>query len=67
MLAAMSFLSWYDSNVNLLYSTIDRSPKNINCDNMCQYRAIIGEVDEDHDSQVDLSQIRAPPLKPVTH
>jgi hypothetical protein len=30
-------------------------------------RAIIGEMDEDHDAQVDLSQIRAPPLKAVTH
>jgi hypothetical protein len=30
-------------------------------------RAVIGELDEDLDSQIDLTQIKAPPLKPVTH
>lgn len=29
--------------------------------------AVIGEMDEEHDSQVDLTKIKAPPLKPVTH
>mmetsp|Transcript_15922 Transcript_15922/g.28282 ORF Transcript_15922/g.28282 Transcript_15922/m.28282 type:complete len:99 (+) Transcript_15922:313-609(+) len=29
--------------------------------------AVVGELDEELDSQVDLSAIRAAPLKPVTH
>ncbi|KAG7666695.1 hypothetical protein Ndes2526B_g04830 [Nannochloris sp. 'desiccata'] len=29
--------------------------------------AVIGELDEDLDSQIDLTQIKASPLKPVTH
>ena len=30
-------------------------------------RAVIGEFDENKDSLLDLSTIRADPLKPVTH
>lgn len=29
--------------------------------------AVIGEVDEDADAQLDLQSIRAPPLKPIAH
>lgn len=29
--------------------------------------AVIGELDEEKDAQVDLTQVRAPPLKPVRH
>lgn len=29
--------------------------------------AVIGEIDEEEDSNKDLSTIRAEPLKPVTH
>mmetsp|Transcript_16531 Transcript_16531/g.19815 ORF Transcript_16531/g.19815 Transcript_16531/m.19815 type:complete len:98 (-) Transcript_16531:49-342(-) len=29
--------------------------------------AIIGEMDEELDSQIDLSAVRAPPLKPISH
>mmetsp|Transcript_15741 Transcript_15741/g.26273 ORF Transcript_15741/g.26273 Transcript_15741/m.26273 type:complete len:95 (+) Transcript_15741:86-370(+) len=29
--------------------------------------AIVGEVDEDVDSRIDLSDVRAPPLKPLVH
>ena len=29
--------------------------------------ALIGEMDEDRDAQLDLTQIKAPPLKPVVH
>jgi len=29
--------------------------------------AVIGELDEELDSQVDLSEIKADPLKPVVH
>lgn len=31
------------------------------------YRAVVGELDEALDSRMDLSEIRAPPLKPLTH
>jgi U6 snRNA-associated Sm-like protein LSm8 len=31
------------------------------------HRAIVGELDEDIDSRMDLSEIRAAPLKPLTH
>lgn len=30
-------------------------------------RAVIGELDEDLDSNLDLSQIMAPPLKAIAH
>mmetsp|Transcript_5164 Transcript_5164/g.7124 ORF Transcript_5164/g.7124 Transcript_5164/m.7124 type:complete len:95 (-) Transcript_5164:84-368(-) len=29
--------------------------------------ALIAEVDEDRDAQIDLTNLRAPPLKPITH
>jgi hypothetical protein len=29
--------------------------------------AVIGEVDDEKDAALDFSQIRAPPLKPLTH
>ncbi|PRW60274.1 sm LSM8 [Chlorella sorokiniana] len=29
--------------------------------------AVIGEVDDDKDASIDFSQVRAAPLKPVTH
>ena len=31
------------------------------------HSAVIGEVDDDKDSAIDYSQVRALPLKPVTH
>lgn len=31
------------------------------------YRAIIGEVDEELDSEINLADIRAEPLNPVVH
>lgn len=31
------------------------------------FRALIGELDEDLDSQIDLNTVRAAPLKPVLH
>ena len=34
--------------------------------NMC-CRAVVGEVDDELDSQIDLSQISAAPLKPLAH
>lgn len=34
---------------------------------MALHSAVVGELDEDLDSQVDLSAIRAAPLKSVTH
>lgn len=30
-------------------------------------RAVIGEVDDEKDASIDFSQVRAAPLKPVTH
>ena len=30
-------------------------------------RAVVGEVDDELDSQIDLSQISAAPLKPLAH
>lgn len=31
------------------------------------FRAVVGEVDEDLDKQIDLSIIRAEPLQQITH
>jgi hypothetical protein len=31
------------------------------------FRALIGELDEDLDSQIDLNNVRAAPLKPIAH
>ena len=31
------------------------------------YRSIIGELDEDLDAHIELSQLRGHPLKPVIH
>lgn len=33
----------------------------------CWFRAMIGEIDGDLDRRTDLGQIRAPPLKPISH
>ena len=32
---------------------------------MC--RAVVGEIDEDKENEMDVTLIRAPPLRPVTH
>jgi hypothetical protein len=31
------------------------------------HSAVVGEVDEDADTEVDLTKVRAEPLKPVVH
>ena len=30
-------------------------------------RAVVGELDEDRESEMDVTLIRAPPLRPVAH
>eukprot|EP00877_Chromochloris_zofingiensis_P006892 jgi/Chrzof1/2456/Cz11g16130.t1 len=29
--------------------------------------AVVGEIDEDVDAEIDLDSVRAPPLKPIAH
>lgn len=34
---------------------------------LCVCRAVIGELDEEKDAEIDYSQVKAPPLKAVNH
>ena len=46
-----------------IFSLLSSLPRSL----CCARRAVVGEVDEDRDAALDFAQLRAPPLKPVTH